>query len=73
MAPTDNSPHAGEIMQRPERVIPEPKPGEESDEPVKGNPEAGEREEAEGEPDIAQRPSLPQHDDGMKSLKKQRG
>jgi hypothetical protein len=57
MAPIDTSPHAGEIMQPPERVIPQPKPGEESDEPVRSNPQA---HEAEDEPDIAHRPSLPQ-------------
>jgi hypothetical protein len=90
--PIDDTPHAGEIMQPPERRIPQPQPGQESDEPVRGNPEA---DEAEDEPDIAHRPELPEHpaqmmvdsenedapvidsgpgiDDGVKSLKKQRG
>jgi hypothetical protein len=80
-------------MQPPNRTIPQPKPGEESDEPVRGNPDA---DEVEDEPEIAHRPSLPQHphsmavdvgdeeaepvidsgpgmDDGVKSLKKQKG
>jgi hypothetical protein len=93
MAPIDDTPHAGEIMQPPERRIPEPEPGQESDEPVRGNPDA---DEAGEEPDIAHRPALPERpaqmaidvededadpvidsgpgiDDGLKSLKKQRG
>jgi hypothetical protein len=80
-----------------EPPFPQPKPGEESDEPVRGNPLADEAEDESGiEPDIGHRPALPDHpeqmaadiedeeadpvidtgpgiDDGVTSLKKQRG
>lgn len=92
MAPDDPTPHGGEIMHEPpERAkIPQPKPGGESDQPVRGEPSA------KDEPAAARRPALPEHpermaadiedeeadpvidrgpgiDDGVKSLKKQRG
>lgn len=95
MPPDDPTPHGREIMHEPpERAkIPEPKPGEEWDELVHGNPRS---DDAKDEPDIAHRPALPEHaertavdiedeeadpvtdsgpgiDDGVKSLKKQKG
>jgi hypothetical protein len=93
MAPKDPTPRGGEILQPPNRTIPQPRPGEESDEPVLGNPVA---DEAGDQPDIPKRPALPRDpqrmaadiedeeadpvidsgpgiDDGVKSLKKQKG
>ena len=58
MAPIDDTPHAGEIMQPPERSIPQPQPGQESDEPVRGNPQA---DETGKESDSRHRPALPEH------------
>jgi hypothetical protein len=88
MSAIDTTPHGGEIMQPPERRIPEPEPSE-SDRPVRGNPAA---DEAADEAAIEDRPSLPEnpepmpadagnaesepqvHDTGgLKSLKKQKG
>lgn len=89
MSPTDDSPHAGEIMQPPERRIPQPLPGQESHD-ARGD-------ELGDEADVGHRPPLPRHhersapdaqgdaagpvmqhrrvrdDDGVKSVKKQRG
>ena len=55
MAPIDSAPHGEEIQhQSPEPRYPEPKPGEESDEPVRGQPSA------DRESDSTDRPSLPE-------------
>jgi hypothetical protein len=93
MAPKDPTPHFGEIMQPPNRTIPQPKPGEENDERLESEPTA---EDAADEPVIGERPPLPAHpermtasgekeetdpaiergpgiEDGVKSLKKQKG
>jgi hypothetical protein len=72
MAPKDRTPHFGEIVQPPNRTIPQPKPGEERDEPVRGNPDsmAVDVEDEEADPVIDSGPRI---DDGVKSLKKQRG
>jgi hypothetical protein len=58
MAPKDTTPHGGEIMQPPNRTIPQPKPGEGGDEPARPNADA---DEAEEEPGFEDRPSLPTH------------
>ena len=59
MMPIDPSPHGAEVQHElPEPSYPEPSPGAESDEPVRGQPAAG---DAEAEPDIAHRPGLPEH------------
>lgn len=55
MPPIDTAPHGGEIMHEvPEPKYPEPKPGQESDEPVRGQPGA-----PEPGTDVSQRPELP--------------
>lgn len=58
MAPTDTSPDGGEIMHEPPPHLPQPGPGRKSGAPAPGNP--GARDPGE-EPDIAHRPSLPEH------------
>ncbi len=58
MSPIDDTPHAGEIMQPPERRIPQPLPGQASDEPLRGNSRADELGE---ESNVAHRPPLPRH------------
>ena len=59
MPPIDPSPHGAEVLhQAPEPKYPEPKPGEESDEPVRGQPSAN-------EPDTRNRPRLPEQPDHM--------
>ena len=58
--PDDTSPHGGEAFHRlPDRAtIPQPKPGQPSDEPVRGQPDAqapqpiGERPELPGQPQL---------------------
>jgi hypothetical protein len=52
--PDDPTPHGGEAMHPPpdRATIPEPKPGQPADEPVRGQPRAG---------DLRDRPSLPEH------------
>lgn len=60
MSPTDDTPHAGEIMQPPERRIPQPLPGQE-------------RHRSRREPAEPLRQNRRARDDGVKSLKKQRG
>lgn len=54
--PDDTTPHGGEVLHDlPERAkIPQPKPGQPSDEPVRGQPGAG-----KPEPEIGERPELP--------------
>lgn len=88
--PIDPSPHGAEILhQPPQPKYPEPKPGQESDEPVHGQPGAkagnGGRpalpdrpeqmavdiEDEEADPVIDSGPGI--DDDGLKSLRKQRG
>ncbi len=58
MAPTDTSPDAGEIMREPppQRRFAQPKPGRKSGVPAPG----GARDPGK-KPDIAHRPSLPEH------------
>lgn len=89
MPPIDPSPEGAEVLhQQHEPKFPEPKPGDESDEPVRGQPGAAQPDDA--------RPELPNHPtstaadiededadpviddgpgiaDGVKSLRKQRG
>ena len=60
MAPKDTTPHGGEIMQPPNRTIPEPKPVEEVLGPMHGHAEES-REDAEP----AKRPALPAHPEPM--------
>lgn len=65
--PDDTSPHGGEAMHEPpDRArIPQPKPGRASDEPPRGQPQAGApREKQMGDDDI-ERPSLPDHPEPM--------
>lgn len=89
--PIDPSPHGAEILhQPPQPQYPEPKPGQESDEPVRGHPGAAEAgnggrpslpdrsepmgadvEDEEADPVIESGPGI--DDDGLKSLRKQRG
>ncbi len=57
MSPIDDTPHAGEIMQPPQRRIPHPLPGQASDQPLHGKVHADELQQAE----VAQRPPLPSH------------
>ena len=53
--PIDSAPEGAEILhQQSEPKLPEPRPGEESDEPVRGQPGAG-------GPDSDDRPALPEH------------
>ena len=59
MPPIDPSPHGAEILhQAPEPKYPAPEPGKESDEPVRGQPSAGER-------DSGSRPGLPERTDPL--------
>jgi hypothetical protein len=59
MPPIDASPQGAEILhQATEPKYPEPKPGEESDEPVRGQPSANERE-------TGNRPGLPEEPEHM--------
>jgi len=57
--PDDTTPHGGEAMHAPpdRAKIPQPKPGRESDEPPRGQPRA--------EPDLRDRPSLPDDPETM--------
>ena len=49
MPPADTTPHGKEIMHAPpEPKYPEPKPGEESDEPVRGQPNADSESRGDG-------------------------
>lgn len=57
----DTTPHGGEIMQPPNRTIPEPLPEEEIDEP-RSDPD---EDESEDEAEISQRPPLPSYTDPM--------
>ena len=60
MPPLDPTPLGDEMVHRlPERKFPQPKPGKESD-PVRGDHAASERE-----PDIRDRPALPEHPQPM--------
>jgi hypothetical protein len=93
--PIDSSPRGAEVLhQPPQPKYPEPRPGQESDEPVRGQLGAAQAERDGG---MAGRPSLPDRpepmavdvedeeadpvidsgpgidDDGLKSLRKQRG
>ncbi|MDB5752950.1 MAG: hypothetical protein JWP65_3371 [Ramlibacter sp.] len=54
--PDDPTPHGGEALHQPpdRATIPDPKPGQASDEPVRGLPRAD-----RAEPNIGERPSLP--------------
>ena len=53
--PIDSAPEGAEVLHQPsEPGLPEPRPGEESDEPVRGQPGAG-------GPDSDDRPALPEH------------
>ena len=55
MPPIDSSPESAEVLhQQQEPRFPEPRPGEESDEPVRGQPGAA-------QPDSDDRPALPEH------------
>ena len=57
MAPKDPTPLGDEMARSmPEPQFPEPKPGQESDEPVRGRPVADESESA---PETSERPPLP--------------
>lgn len=58
MVPDDPTPHAGEIMQPPNRTIPQPKPGEEGDGLVADHADA---DAAQDESNLKVRPSLPAH------------
>lgn len=55
--PDDPTPHGGEAFHRlPDRAkIPKPKPGQPSDEPVRGQPDA-----KTPDPEIGERPELPE-------------
>lgn len=54
MPPIDSTPGDGQVLhQRKEPQFPEPRPGQESDAPARGQPHAGE--------DREERPSLPEH------------
>jgi hypothetical protein len=53
--PIDSAPERAEVLhQQSEPKLPEPRPGEQSDEPVRGQPGAG-------GPDSVDRPALPGH------------
>ena len=53
--PIDSAPEGAEVLhQQSEPKRPEPRPGEESDEPLRGQPGAG-------APDSVDRPALPEH------------
>jgi hypothetical protein len=57
MTAIDPTPHGAEVQHElPEPKYPEPQPGKESDEPVRGQPSAG-----DAEPEIGHRPDLPRH------------
>jgi len=58
MSPIDDTPHAGEIMQPPERRIPQPLPGQEHEQQSRGNARADEPSQAEV---VRRRPPLPRH------------
>jgi hypothetical protein len=63
MPPRDPSPLGDEMANTmPEPKFPEPKPGKESDEPVRGEPAA---HELESDLDISHRPALPEHPEAM--------
>ena len=71
--PIDSSPHGAEVLhQPPQPQYPEPRPGQESDEPVRRQPGAAQAD-AEDEEDDPVIDSGPGIDDGLKSLRKQRG
>jgi hypothetical protein len=49
MPTADTAPHGGEPTQpQPEPIVPEPKPGEQSDEPVRGQPNANSESRRDG-------------------------
>lgn len=60
--PDDTTPHGGEVLHRlPERAkIPQPKPGQPSDEPLRGRPDAH-----TPEPEVGERPELPENPELM--------
>lgn len=61
--PEDTTPHGGEAMHPlPDRAkIPEPKPGQSSDEPVRGQPRGADTPA----PEVGERPELPEHPEMM--------
>lgn len=63
MTPKDATPLGDEMAHSmPEPQFPQPKPGEGSDEPVRGQPSAG---KTESDPDMGHRPTLPEHPEPM--------